>query len=165
MKIIEGDICEIKEGYLLQQSNCVSLFPKGLAKTLENKFPGCCPYLKRKLLRYNQATKDTRDIPGSIEIVDYGDIKIVSMFAQYYPGKPQQTYEFKDTYDERKKFFKICLNTLEDYLKENKEYIKINIPYKIGCGLAGGIWKDYLSMIEDFEKRNKHLEINIFKNV
>lgn len=50
---------------------------------------------------------------------------------------------YKDTYEERKKWFQDCL----DILDENN-YTVVAMPYGIGCGLAGGKWKDYKDMIE-----------------
>lgn len=40
----------------------------------------------------------------------------------------------------------------------------IAIPYKIGCGLAGGDWAEYLAEIGKFgEEYEEHVEITIYQ--
>jgi hypothetical protein len=41
--------------------------------------------------------------------------------------------------------------------------ISIAFPYKIGCGLAGGKWEDYESMIYKFAKENPNIKVKIYK--
>lgn len=50
---------------------------------------------------------------------------------------------YKDSYEERKKWFQDCLDILDA-----NNYGTVAIPYGIGRGLAGGKLKDYKDMIE-----------------
>ena len=63
---------------------------------------------------------------------------------------------YDDTPEEREMWFKQCL----DELGQCKGYKTLAFPYKIGCGLAGGNWDHYFSMILDFAvKYNKHVTL------
>jgi len=46
--------------------------------------------------------------------------------------------------------------------KYNNSDVKIGFPYGIGCGLAGGDWKKYKKMLEDFASQVK-CQINVIK--
>jgi hypothetical protein len=40
---------------------------------------------------------------------------------------------------------------------------RITVPNKIQCGLAGGNWDHYFSMISNFQDNNQHVKIRICK--
>ena len=76
------------------------------------------------------------------------------MYAQLFPGKPKNG----DTYEQRKKWFSVCLQKIGKAKGIEKS---IAFPYKIGCGLAGGDWTDYLRMIKKFALDNPHIDVLI----
>ena len=62
----------------------------------------------------------------------------------------------RDTPQEREQWFAQCL----EELGQCDSYQNLAFPYQIGCGLAGGNWSRYLSMIEDFAvKYKKHVTL------
>ena len=158
MKEVIGDIVRAKEKYIVQQCNCLSIFPYGLAKTLSKAFPKSCPYQYRRQLSGNIAMLEDRDIPGHVTVIESKDKFIVNLFGQVAPGKPKTYYPeylnyYEDTSEAREGYFKHSLDAWLDFIKESKEEnVTIAVPYKIGCGLAGGNWEKYKQMLLDFEK-------------
>ena len=88
---------------------------------------------------------------GSIDIAGNGEDKryVINMFSQYYPGKCKYPGNIDNAYL-RVNAFQSCLNKISKI--DNLE--SIAFPYEIGCGLAGGDWKEYEKMISDFAKNN-----------
>ena len=117
---IKGNILLSKENYIAHQCNCVTNKPKGLSEQIFKKYPYSNTYKNREI----------HSIPGTIDICQ----NIINMYAQYYPsiGKYKN-----DTNNMRIQWFKDCLEKIKDISDiQNKS---IAMPYKIGCGLAGGV--------------------------
>jgi hypothetical protein len=76
---------------------------------------------------------------------------VIAMFAQYAPGKCgawKKQYPapkgLEDTSDNRLKWFKSCLCEIEV-----QGVKRVAMPFKIGCGLAGGDWKEYERVLKE----------------
>lgn len=141
-KIIEENILNSNEKYICQQCNCVTKSAKGLAKSIIDKYSWANPYEDRNNNNY--------DTPGTIIELEYSkkDPIIICFMSQYGPSKPNKVMSYyrsiyKDTYEERKKWFQDCLDILD-----HNNYDTVAMPYGIGCGLAGGKWEDYENMIK-----------------
>jgi O-acetyl-ADP-ribose deacetylase (regulator of RNase III) len=148
MKIdVKGDITEIKCDYLCQQTNCVGTYPGGLAKTIAEKL-GVNPYKLRTPSpgRRNFAITKDHNRMGDVTITKspVKDVKVVCMFAQYYPGKIDPKIE---SMAEREDAFEVCLRKMDREIPRNAT---IAFPKYIGCGIAGGIWENYLRKITKF---------------
>jgi hypothetical protein len=72
---------------------------------------------------------------------------VINLMGQYSPGKVTKN----ETAEMREKWFTDCLNEI---LKIH-DLESIGFPYNIGCGLAGGDWKNYYEMIEQFAEKTK----------
>ena len=89
----------------------------------------------------------------------------MNLFAQDVPGKLEwKPYAYgkltrEETQKIREKWFVEALTKLTE-LDLKKE--SIAIPYQIGCGLAGGVWKNYRRHIEDFAKRTG-VDVTIYR--
>ena len=132
-KEVKGDLLD-RKGYIVHQCNCISneVTPNnGLAYHIFKKFPYANIY-DAKIKRY----------PGTILIKGC----VVNFLSQEYPGY-SDTKKFK-----REEWFKQCLDKLLDETDGLAYPFDINFPYKIGCGLAGGNWEKYRSMIDEFAK-------------
>ena len=115
-----------------------------------------CPFTKHHIQNRTAGTIDIRR----------GDQKvIVNLFAQDVPGKLEwKPYAYgkltrEETQKIREKWFVEALTKLTE-LDLKKE--SIAIPYQIGCGLAGGVWKNYRRHIEDFAKRTG-VDVTIYR--
>lgn len=139
----DADILEADEQYITHQCNCVSIGAAGLAYYLFQKYPYSNDYARRKFTH-------KYDTFGSIKIHGDGNLKrfIINMYSQFLPGGPNSNET--DSESNRESKFKECLDNI---LLEIKDLKSIAFPYKIGCGIAGGNWNNYLKMIEEFSKR------------
>lgn len=150
VKTIIGDLLEAKEQYIAHQCNCVSKGSAGLAYFLFKQFPYANIYQMRT----------SHSIPGTIHIAGDGidNRYVINMFSQYYPGHYFDYYT-NDNYDIRKHYFYKCLTNIANISNINS----IAFPYKIGCGIAGGDWEDYLKMINDFADNNTNIAVVIYQ--
>ena len=118
---------------------------------------------------------------------------VVNFFSQYDSGKSIDscmTYSLNykhlsqdthfhlnkklDTRNNRLGYFKSCLTELIDDLdfmsclseldNSSPKITKICFPFRIGCGLAGGVWRHYKQAIDDFS-RNVNQAVIIAKTV
>tara|TARA_R110002111_G_scaffold119154_3_gene182101 strand:- start:625 stop:918 length:294 start_codon:yes stop_codon:yes gene_type:complete len=92
---------------------------------------------------------------------------IACLFGQYTPGKVGywnkvygQWENTIETKEQRLIWFKNSLDNLSEKLL-NKNVKNIAFPFKIGCGLAGGNWKNYLGLIKEWETNNKQYNVYI----
>jgi hypothetical protein len=148
LTIVSGDLLDAKERYLVQQNNCVTNKAAHLAQSVFTRFPYADIYQGR--------TK--HDTPGQILVKGDG-VKnrfVVSMLAQYYPGKSKWPTD-KPMF--REEWFQTCLN----HLGKLPNLDSIAMPYNIGCGAAGGDWSHYLKMIQTFALNHPTTQITLYK--
>ena len=142
--ILEDNILNSNEEYILHNCNCVSKYSKGLAKIIFDKYKYSNTYLYRK----------ENSIPGTIDIMgnkNKNQRLVINLYGQYYPGKYNNS---NDSYENRLKWFKQGL----DKVSKIENIKSIAIPYNIGSGLAEGNFEDYLDIIK---KLDEELNINI----
>jgi hypothetical protein len=71
-------------------------------------------------------------------------IRILSIYGQRYGGKPGGK---RDSSAAREEYFK---NGLKDIKRKLPDLESIAFPEKIGCGIGGGHWPTYETMIREF---------------
>lgn len=147
IKIVKGNLLDAKEEVICQQSNCVTMIGHGLSQQIAHKYPWADAYSRRPPLTRN-CTK-TPGVPGTIQVDSCKEKHVVHLFAQYFPGKPNiwgRAYRSvpsqPDSPMDRIRYFKECLDELDKL-----SFDVVAMPYFIGCGLAGGNWKMYESML------------------
>lgn len=152
LKIVEGDLInDNKTSIICQQCNCVTIISHGLSQQIALKYPWADVYKRRPIKTRNCTSEPS--IPGTIQIDKNNDIMIIHMFTQVLPGRPYAYSNFyshiktNDGPNDRINYFKQCLQKLD----ELELKIPVAMPYKIGCGLAGGNWKIYQKMLEDIK--------------
>ena len=161
---VAGDLLECEADVIAHQCNCVTVKGRGLYSALVDSFPYCDVYSRRK---------DSKARPrlGSVELCKPADLKspiIACLYAQLGPGKPGQAskkYGVKasaDSAEKRLEYFSSCLSTLADKANAEK-WKKIAFPHNIGCGLAGGNWKDYSCLLDDFAIKLPNTTVCLFK--
>jgi O-acetyl-ADP-ribose deacetylase (regulator of RNase III) len=136
LRVVDADITTSPEKYICHQCNCVTPRAKGLAQQIFNKFPWADTYSMRK----------ESSTPGTIEINGNGSNErfVINMFAQFFGGKPSR----RETKKQRLDYFRSCLAQIKDI----PDLETVAFPFNIGCGMAGGNWKDYERALEDFAK-------------
>lgn len=151
MNIKNESILNAKEQYIVHQTNSISTNAGGLAAAIFEKYPYSNIYQERLKNKKSHP-------PGTIEIRGNGIDQryIINLMGQRYPG--ESVYK-NDTKANRLEFFKSGLKLIE-----NIPNIKsIALPYNIGCGLAGGNWKEYSDIINSFIQKNQNITVAVYK--
>lgn len=144
MEYINGDITQIAEGVIVHQVNCQGAIGAGLSGQLIAKYP----QLERDYYERCEGENPEELMGTMLQTIINDKLAIVSVFAQLNYGnayKTHKVYTDMDVLVQDLKF--LCTVYPED---------KFYIPYRIGCGLAGGNW-------EELERRIKRLPLIVVK--
>lgn len=162
---VRGNLLDAKEKYIAQQCNCVTVRPHGLSKSIAERWSHGDVYSGRSAKSRNTAQEP--DTPGTVVITEGGPKEpvLLHLMAQWTPSKPggyNRYYPstYRDTSANRKAWFKECLDALEEHIP--REEI-IAVPFRIGCGLAGGNWTEYRKMLEDAQCKIKLYRLDCLK--
>ena len=120
------------------QTNCLGVMGAGIAKQIKAKNPE----LFKAYVRYCKKNPDAHIILGTVQMIptDDGSQMVANIFGEYSfcesvapyneGGKPRHT-----DYDALKE----ALHRLRTWMVLNDK-TTVGLPYKLGCGLAGGDW-------------------------
>ena len=128
---IDGNILDITEGIICHQVNCRGVMGAGIAKAIRNKYP-----LVFDL--YIQACKrhEAEELLGTAQIVKVSDtLRVVNMFGQVGYGRSGRFTNYGAVGE--------SFRNLWDMMNKNNIDRQVYIPYRMGCGLAGGDWEIY----------------------
>lgn len=159
MEIQRVDLLEVNADCIVQQCNCVTLNAQGLAASIASRFSYADLYGKRIGRNTSCATPATQDVPGTCILArpppdSIGPV-IAHLMGQIAPGKPASSarkYGISPGTDNTKcrlEYFKSALDELADVCRQENWKV-VAFPFRIGCGLAGGSWPDYLAMLQEF---------------
>lgn len=156
---LEGDILAAGEDYIVQQCCCTAVHGAGLSKTLTKQFADANPYSHRRPMKKggNTAILEDRATPGTAIIL--GKRKIACLFGQYAQGKSKER-EIPDSAKDREGYFEAALLHL---ISKIPETASLAIPYKIGCGLAGGNWIHYKRILRKIAAAHPRLTFTIYQ--
>jgi O-acetyl-ADP-ribose deacetylase (regulator of RNase III) len=151
LNIINGNLLDSDCQYIAHQCNCYSRRGAGLASAIFKAFPWADVYSSRSE-RGNDAS-----LFGSITF--HGDPKrgqrhVINIYGQLKPGKPSPG---SDSAASRLEAFSKAL----DQIAEAPGLKSIGFPYGIGCGLAGGDWNEYESLLKDFAERVRERGVSV----
>lgn len=152
VKIIDGDLFDTTAPVICHQVNCKGKMGSGVAKQIRERYPLAYERYRLACNRENNSS----DFLGCIQPVYCEDDKveggrriIINMFAQDqygYDGKQYTDYAA----------FEYCLEKLKHIVNKGGS---IAMPYKIGCGLAGGDWNIVYSLIGKILGRQYTVEL------
>jgi O-acetyl-ADP-ribose deacetylase (regulator of RNase III) len=147
-----GNILDATENLICHQTNFMKVMGGGLALQIKNKWPNVfkeyCEFIDKHTF---------------VEVAKFGYLNscrvsinpfqcVINLFGQYDFGRDKQ-YTNYDALE--------CqLNALKTYA-ESFNY-SVALPYKIGCGLAGGDWYTVNSIIEKIFN-NSDVQVAIYK--
>jgi O-acetyl-ADP-ribose deacetylase (regulator of RNase III) len=130
MKTIPGDILEVKRGIIIHQVNCRKICG-GLAGALRRKFP----------FAFDNYFRDERPEEKRIGTILLGEqwpqLFVCHLFGQDKPGANTDL-----------KAVEQALESRQELLKNMK--LPLFAPYKIGCGLGGGDWNAYKTLLKKY---------------
>lgn len=145
IEIVNGDLLQSNLPLIAHQTNCLG--------AIKNKwsivYTNFC-----KLLKYS------KELLGKCQVCITGDKPInlvANLFGEY---SFTESYENRHTdYDALKK----ALLDLKNFCKNN-EITEIGIPYKLGCGLAGGDWDGVVyPMLQELFTNDSTITLYIYK--
>jgi O-acetyl-ADP-ribose deacetylase (regulator of RNase III) len=129
------DILDVQKGIIVHQINPFTM-GAGLALAIRKRYPK--HYEDFVEWRKSNHLSAGNGLGRLVLTTHYAPLYIVGMCAQEEYGRKKKEYTDYDA-------FKGCLNIV-DYLAL-KYNTRLYIPYKIGCGLAGGKWSYILYYI------------------
>jgi O-acetyl-ADP-ribose deacetylase (regulator of RNase III) len=170
---VKGDILTFKCDAIVQQTNCLTTTSFGLSSSIGKRF-GVMPYNIRKESDVkNIAVDKDIGVPGTIETYEVNSTAkyVVCINGQYQPSTPNKIYKYRqaatqnkvmESFKIREGWFNQGLVELATWVLENK-LTSVAFPFKIGSGLAGGDWGQYLNMIYNFHKElNKKSKVDVY---
>jgi O-acetyl-ADP-ribose deacetylase (regulator of RNase III) len=133
---IQKNILDTIRGVIVHQCNNRGVMGAGLAKQIRDRYPGAYDaYVSFCQKHGNNAPLGN--------IVSWGDknrdLWILNLIAQNGYGRDRQYTDYLA--------LRTCLTSANYFSK--KAGLDLYIPYKIGCGLAGGDWKIVEEIIND----------------
>ena len=143
-----GNILNAVENIICQQVNCKGVMGSGLAKQIRTKWPDIFERYKWFLNEYRESILGRSDIV----LVDKGQKFVANLYSQYDYG----TGEIYTDY--------MCfLHAFEAVLISAREFnLSVAVPYKIGCGLAGGDWAVVMNIISEMCMKYKDVKVSIY---
>ena len=132
------------------QTNCLGVMGAGIAKQIKNKYPK----VYETYHNYCVSQPDPHNLVGTVQFVLSDDNKQVfaNIFGQY------SFSERRAPFDDNGKPRHTNYTALKEAFRRLHVWLVLNdkttcgIPYKIGCGLAGGDWDVVYPIIkEEFE--------------
>lgn len=135
IKIVDGDLLQANVPLIAHQTNCLGVMGAGIAKAIKNKWPDVYTQYKDFCKGFNYS----RVLLGIAQLCKTNDnpIKyVVNLFGEYSYTESVAPYEtrYTDYYALEQALLALKNDCMDSGIKE------IGIPYKLGCGLAGGDW-------------------------
>lgn len=132
--LVEGDLLESDDRYIVHQCNCVTRTAGGIAKVIFARFPWADVYSERD----GRPGFRPGQRPGEIIVRGDGEGQrfVINLFGQINGGGPRDRGD-EDSENARRRMF---LDGLFKISKIGDDLHSIGFPWCIGCGIAGGDW-------------------------
>jgi O-acetyl-ADP-ribose deacetylase (regulator of RNase III) len=138
VKVVEGDLLDVTEGLIAHQVNCRGVMGAGIARSIAKRYPEV-----EEMYRRQCAIFDPLDLLGSCLVVTAtadgsvtDNLWVANVFAQLNTGRGLQT-----DYGALRESLRLARSTYGA--------LTLNVPYSMGCGLAGGDWGDYSAILDE----------------
>ncbi|MGE7840657.1 macro domain-containing protein [Lysinibacillus sp. NPDC093712] len=136
INIVKGDILNTDKEIIGHQVNCLGVMGAGLAKQIKSKYSETFFEYKKIC---DEHTDNREDLMGHVYMAHNSNGKIIAnIFSQLDVGRNERKTDYKKLKEGLKKVCK--------YAKENN--LSVALPYRIGCGLAGGNWNIVYKIID-----------------
>ena len=155
MPIIQkvGNLLEdVSVEVILHQANLFHTFGGGIAAAIKDAYPAAydadcaTPHGdEQKLGTYSRAR-----CPRS----DGTDVVIVNCYSQTGMGAKDRNTSYNDIYTIFSDIEEKIRSANELLVKRGKKPLVVGIPYRFGCGLAGGKWRIVLAIVEEVFKNS-----------
>ena len=135
MNIVKGNILHVKEGFITQQVNGMGIAGAGLALQIAQMYPKWKDSYIQYCRKYGKG--DPSSLLGKVHYAQRDNLIIASIFGQVRPGRGVMT-----------QYGALGVGLRDVGTLSKDKGLPLYIPYKIGCGLAGGDWTKVSSLIE-----------------
>ncbi len=133
--LINGSLLDAKENILCHQVNCLGIMGAGLAFDIRMRYPEVYTAYRE----YCKLSNYSSTMLGKVQLVDIGNGKyFANIFGQVVIGRGARQTDY-DALDR-------AFLSLKCTAKDRK--LTVAIPYGIGCGHAGGVWRTVSRIIE-----------------
>lgn len=159
IEIVNGDLLQSNLPLIAHQTNCLGVMGAGIAKSIKNKW-------NIVYTQYVDICKNfeySKDLLGKCQICVTGEFPIkfvANLFGEYSFTESVAPFENRHTdYNALKK----ALLNLKAFC-EDEEVAEVGIPYKLGCGLAGGDWDGVVyPMLQELFANDSTITLYIYK--
>jgi O-acetyl-ADP-ribose deacetylase (regulator of RNase III) len=151
---VSGDLLDAPDAYIAHQCNCVSTHAGGIASAIFEKYPYANTYKEREDLQPWQVVETAIAMFGTIDVLGDGDNqrRVINMYSQLGPGGVVEK-STSDTAGRRIDAFEKCLYAIAKMVKGTTNVVAF--PDHIGCGIAGGHWDTYRSLIKHVAEKEQ----------
>lgn len=162
IKEIDGNLLDdsLNLSVIGHQTNCLGVMGAGIARQIKEKYPNV--YLEY----HNYCKKDPHKCLGTTQLVECGDYRyIANIFGEYSFTESIAPYKSDKPRHTDYAALRSALLELKEKMEKSDNMKTLGLPYKLGCGLAGGDWDGVVyPMIKDiFEKSDILVEIVKYK--
>ncbi len=152
----EGDLLKATEQYIVHQTSCRVRRGLGLAKVIFDRFPHANVYKIKSQAWSVASVGKQHSRPGTIDVrggTGGNGRGVINLMGQDHPGKRPEAWEDRQIYFT---WGLTCIAEIEGLRS-------VAFPHGIGCGLAGGRWRNYEAMLRDFATRVAPVRVVIYK--
>jgi O-acetyl-ADP-ribose deacetylase (regulator of RNase III) len=137
-QIINRDILTIDKGIIGHNVNCQGISAEGLAMQIRHFFPEAGKAYHEKWCEYYNLFSRSQLLGKCLTVKINEQLYVAHLFGQYWIGpKTKDNLEYPA--------LEKALTKLERF--GNELNLPIYLPYKLGCGLAGGDWSTVCDLI------------------
>lgn len=130
---VYGDILDSDARAICHQVNCCGVMGAGLAKQIASRFPEV-----KRLYQKRCFGKSKPSLLGTVQAIPVSDSQyVLNIFGQVDYGRDRRYTDYEA--------LRTALSTIQEYFRGHR----IAIPFKMGCGLAGGDWSTVLDIIKE----------------
>lgn len=154
MNTVYGNLLETDVYLIAHQVNCLGMMGGGVARQIKEKWYRVYIEYKNYIKSYENNNQKSPLGTSCSSVI--GDHLIINIFGQEDVSRNSCMTDYN-----------AVRTAFEDFISEyrklhrmpNDAQLQIAIPYKFGCGLAGGDWNIMTELLEDIEKKNNVLFI------
>ena len=154
MILVKGNLLDTPVQIIAHQVNCLGVMGAGVAKAIKDEYPEV--FIEYNTFVHDYVESSPAELLGKCLSVYCKEKIMLNLFGQVFCGRGKVLTD----YDALHKAMRGAIRELRrEYMREDGIQITIAIPYKIGCGLAGGDWNIVSELLEKIEKEENALFI------
>lgn len=136
MIVVDGDLLDVTEGLVAHQVNCRGVMGAGVARVIAKRYPG----VEHAYQQFCRSADKPMYLLGHAQLVLATQVLLVAnVFGQLDTGRGLQTD------------YSAVSDAIDDLAGRmgHVDPPTLNVPYMMGCGLAGGDWDVYSAILDE----------------